>query len=296
MIIRRHIFPRSLTSICAISAFFAVSACENGEFQNPFQSIGGGAASSAAPAPAGGSTEERDVEAPEVFNASEPGLWDGRPSLGGVWVSHPDVTDPERVIIRNTANNKFVIGALFRPGTDRPGPRLQVSSDAAEALGMLAGAPSALNVVALRRETVALPATTPEPETDTVLSAGPEVETSALDPIASAGAAIDRAETAAAPVAAAATVPTPKPQPKPNTSGLSKPFVQIGIFSVESNARNTATSLRQIGIVPTVLEQKSKGKTFWRVIVGPANTSSERAGLLKKIKAQGFSDAYFVTN
>ena len=57
---------------------------------------------------------ERDVEVPDVFEATEAGLWDGRPSLGGVWVAHPDVKEPERVIIRNTANGKFVIGALFR--------------------------------------------------------------------------------------------------------------------------------------------------------------------------------------
>ena len=81
---------------------------------------------------------ERDIEAPEVFDVTEAGLWDGRPSLGGVWVAHPDVEEPERVIIRNTANGKFVIGALFRRERDIPGPRLQASSDAAAALGMLA--------------------------------------------------------------------------------------------------------------------------------------------------------------
>ncbi|MEY8843337.1 SPOR domain-containing protein, partial [Cribrihabitans sp. XS_ASV171] len=69
---------------------------------------------------------ERDVEAPEVFEVTEAGLWDGRPSLGGVWVAHPDAKDPERVIIRNTTNNKFVIGALFRREREIPGPRTQV--------------------------------------------------------------------------------------------------------------------------------------------------------------------------
>ena len=84
---------------------------------------------------------ERDVEAPDVFDVNEAALWDGRPSLGGVWVAHPDVTDPERVIIRNPTNGKFVIGALFRREREIPGPRIQVSSDAAQALSMLAGAP-----------------------------------------------------------------------------------------------------------------------------------------------------------
>ena len=51
---------------------------------------------------------ERDVEAPEVFRTSEAGFWDGRPSLGGIWVAHPETDIPERVIIRNESNNKFM--------------------------------------------------------------------------------------------------------------------------------------------------------------------------------------------
>ncbi|MEB8386870.1 SPOR domain-containing protein [Rhodobacteraceae bacterium KMM 6894] len=232
---------------------------------------------------------ERDVEAPEVFQVTDMGLWDGRPSLGGVWVAHPDVTDPERVIIRNTANNKFVIGALFRRERANPGPSFQVSSDAASALGMLAGAPAQLNVTALRREAA------PAAETPAAAAAAlavDEIEETSLDPIEGAAAAIDAAESAArpspAPVAAA-----PKPKSK---SKLDKAFIQIGIFSVEQNARDTATAMRTAGMVPSVLEQSSQGKTFWRVIVGPANTTSERGALLSKIKGVGFDDAYPVSN
>ncbi|MDP4989693.1 MAG: SPOR domain-containing protein, partial [Marivita lacus] len=49
-------------------------------------------------------------------------------------------------------------------------------------------------------------------------------------------------------------------------------------------------------MVPTVLEQSSSGKTFWRVLVGPAQTRAERSALLAKIKDTGFTDAYAVTN
>ncbi|WP_422002138.1 SPOR domain-containing protein [Roseovarius mucosus] len=249
---------------------------------------------------------ERDVEAPDVFQVTDMGLWDGRPSLGGVWVAHPDVKEPERVIIRSTADSKFVIGALFRRARDIPGPALQVSSDAAAALGMLAGAPVQLNVTALRREEAK--EETPEPETAPdaaeVLAAPSEIEATALDPVAGAAAAIDAAEasaetpaTAAQPTVAAAPIPAPAATPTPpRASGLDKPFIQIGIFSVEENARNTATAMRQAGMVPTVLEQNSQGKAFWRVIVGPATSSSERAALLKKIQGIGFEDAYAVTN
>lgn len=275
----------------AIALALTLAACdENGQFI-----LAGGGADSAAQtgegAPRSVELVERDVEAPEVFQVTEPGLWDGRPSLGGVWVAHPDVQDPERVIIRNDANGTFVIGALFRRERDNNGPRLQVSSDAATALDMLAGAPADLNVTALRREEAPV-AQTSEAVTDfaepTDIAATPITETP-LDPIAGAAAAIDAAETAAevAPVAA----PAPRAP-----SGLEKPFIQIGIFSVEANATRTADQMRATGIVPTVLEQESQGRPFWRVIVGPATSASERADLLEKVKAQGFADAYFVTN
>lgn len=131
----------------------SLAACQEGA--NPFKPAPKDAAAEGAGAPAPASSArivERDVEAPEVFSVEEAGLWDGRPSLGGVWVAHPSVKDPERVIIRNPANGKFVIGALFRRERENPGPKLQISSDAAAALDILAGAPSKLSVVALRRE------------------------------------------------------------------------------------------------------------------------------------------------
>ncbi|SDL55311.1 SPOR domain-containing protein [Aliiruegeria lutimaris] len=348
---------------------------------------------------------ERDVEAPEVFQTTDQGLWDGRPSLGGVWVAYPDVTDPERVIIRNDANGKFVIGALFKRERDNPGPKLQVSSDAAAALDMLAGAPTTLNVTALRREEPAPTAEVKEDKTAEV-EAAPKEDAATEATIAGASAAIaaaegdgasaDLAETAtqaaeaepkkrgwnpfrrksaettatedavasvadtvetgtavagvteaaneavtetaaevvAAPVktkrgwnpfkrknsetvmpasatgtAALATGEitassldgTPRaiadeaaaaPETRQTISKLDKPYVQIGIFSVEDNANNTATAMRQNGVVPQVYKQESSGKTFWRVVAGPVNSKVDRTALLKKVKGMGFADAY----
>ncbi|UWQ23799.1 SPOR domain-containing protein [Leisingera aquaemixtae] len=248
---------------------------------------------------------ERDVEAPEVFQVTEAGLWDGRPSIGGVWVAHPDTKDPERVIIRNNANGQFVIGALFRREREIPGPRLQVSSDAAAALGMLAGAPVELNVTALRREEIA-----PEPQLEEQAGdgaalpeaadvneaalAGSAITETQLDPITGAAAAIDASAPAQAVPATAE--PAAAPAPKPQKSALNKPFIQIGIFSVESNAKRTANVMRSAGMVPVVREQSSSGKTFWRVLVGPAQNKTERSQLLKSVKETGFADAYAVTN
>ncbi|MEX0281696.1 MAG: SPOR domain-containing protein [Arenibacterium sp.] len=314
--------------------------------------------------------EERDVEAPDVFAAEEAGLWDGRPSLGGVWIAHPDVDEPERVIIRNNANNKEVIGALFRREREIPGPRLQASSDAASALGMLAGAPVELSVVALRRETVEVEPPTSAQVAEAETPAVPEVSEVAetpLDPIADGAAAAiaasevapieevvaiaadetasadgadatktesgetskprnprggfltalfagnrnkqvgeplsalkseeQRLASAPATVASDATPPAAPPaRAETHTSRLDKPFLQIGIFSVEKNANRAADMMRAAGMVPTIHAQKSNDKAFWRVVVGPAQTKSERSALLKQIKGVGFSDAYAVTN
>ena len=113
-----------------------LAGCEEGT--NPFapkeKTAAGAEAGTARPATSV-RLVDRDVEAPEVFQVTDDALWDGRPSLGGVWVASPDAVDPERVIMRNPANGKFVIGALFRRERDNPGPKLQISSDAAAALG-----------------------------------------------------------------------------------------------------------------------------------------------------------------
>jgi rare lipoprotein A len=227
-------------------------------------------------------TVERDLEAPEVFSVTEPGLWDGRPSLGGVWVAHPDVKDPERVIIRNTGNGQFVIGALFRRERENPGPRLQVSSDAAAALGILAGAPTTLNVTALRKQDVQ--------QTEPVTPEAP------LDPVAVATSALDKPQQPAPVSSIAQPAPSAAPQPAaPQASNLKKPYIQVGIFSVQANANRTADKMRSAGLAVSVLQEAASGKTFWRVIIGPAMTSSERAVLLQTAKQQGFSDAYPVS-
>lgn len=138
--------PRTFTLIWPglLAAALALSACD-------LLPTGGDAVR---PSGEGVRGIERDVEMPEVFDLAEPGLWDGRPSLGGVWVAHPDVTDPERVVIRNAQTGTSVTGALFRRERDHPGPRFQISSEAANALGILPGAPTPIRVTAVRLQQV----------------------------------------------------------------------------------------------------------------------------------------------
>lgn len=295
---------------------------------------------------------ETEVEAPQVFKLTGAGLWDGRPSLGGVWVAHPSVTNPERVMIRNTKNGKSVIGALFRRERDNPGPALQVSSDAAEELGLLAGAPTELSVVALRKEEKTLPAPeTSEPQTaavgspaavvagaapaadgkDAVAAAGAEVAAQAApvekpkrglfgglfkkkpkpEPATEPAAIADGASaqpieqstlepvtaTAAAGIAAAEAKQkaAPKPAAAPAGPAFKRAYVQIGIFTLEANARRAAGQMKTAGMTATVVADQSQGKNFWRVIVGPAASVAERDALVTRVKGVGYPDAYPVT-
>ncbi len=293
------------TGMVLAAVSLGLSGCVS-DFKMPQIKLGKKKEAAAAAAPTPDNTVklvERDVEAPDVFQVTDMALWDGRPSLGGVWVAYPGDIQPERVIIRNKENGKFVIGALFKRERDNPGPKFQLSSDAAAALGILAGKPTKLNVTALRREQVPL-----EPPK-------PAEKPAKGDKITSiAAAAIDKAETRAKPkpnpkrkTAASAkpkgvkTAPakqartTAPPTPRKPVSPLAKPYIQIGIFSVEQNARNTATALQTQGVLPIVKAQESRGKKFWRVLIGPAQTKSERAVLLKKARKLGFNDAYFVS-
>lgn len=246
--------------ILAAAAAALLSACADG-IGNPFaRDDADPETTSSTPAPA---SNGRDIEAPEVFQTSDTALWDGRPSLGGVWVASPAAKDPERVILRNPANGRSVIGALFRRERDNPGPTLQISSDAAAALGLLAGQPAEISVTALRRSdapaaATAAPIVTPTPD--------------AIRP-------------AAAPPRPAAPAPAPA---APSGEGL----IQIGIFSVEANARRAAETLGEGGVPASVRPETSQDKQIWSVTAGPA---PDRDALLARVKGLGFSDAYFLS-
>lgn len=168
-------YRASVSGLCLVIGL-ALSGCMDG---------GGSGVEGARP----GQVVERDIEAPNVFSKRDRALWDGRPSLGGVWVAHPDVRAPERVIIRNTENGRETIGALFKRERMNPGPVFQVSADAASAVGMLAGAPTNIEVIALRTEEI---------------RTGP-VEEPATEPAAVAAAPASAPAPAPAPLQAATT-------------------------------------------------------------------------------------------
>ena len=209
--------------------------------------------------PLGIEFKENDVEAPEIFNAEGLAYWDGQSSLGGVWITHPNIDQATRVLIKDKYGGKSVIGAIFNRSGEDNEKRMLLSSEAAASLGVEANENRIITVTALR----ALKTVKSIKNKSDVKSAESKVvslQNSGSENIA-----------------------------------LSKPYIQVGIFSIEQNARNTAEVMHQLNIQPTVKEQTSRNKTFWRVIVGPAVDMNERSTLLQKVKAVGFSDAYAVS-
>ena len=301
----------------AVAATFGLAACdESGRFALPGANKAEATAAAPLPANALGQRPQRDidVERPDIFAINDEGLWDGRPSLGGVWVAHPEVRDPERVVIRNTEGGQEVVGALFRRERDNPGPLLQVSSDAAEALGMLPGAPTRLEVVVLRRQEVEAITTEENPVVASLeapvtveavplepaqeesadgagaasvaavaLPAAVEAATSAVEETAAAATAAASVAAPSAPIDVSSVLEAPAPLPSGSTA-------QVGVFSVERNANAAVATIVDAGIEAVVTPQELGGRTVWRVTAGPLADMSDIA----RLKALGFVDAFLV--
>ena len=82
----------------------------------------------------------------------------------------------------------------------------------------------------------------------------------------------------------------------PNKIDLAKPFIQVGIFGVKNNADKTKNKMVDLNLPVTVFNFEIKGKQYWRVVAGPANSSDVRSKMLQTIQTAGFRDAYFVSN
>ena len=89
-------------------------------------------------------------EKPEILDISAAVIWDGDQTLGGNWISHPDVETPERVLIKNISNGKSIVGAIFQQTKKtNPGSAI-ISSDAAKALNIVQNKQTKVQVTAVR--------------------------------------------------------------------------------------------------------------------------------------------------
>ena len=191
-------------------------------------------------------------EKPEILDISASVIWDGEQTLGGNWISHPNVDSPERVLIKNISSGKSIVGAIFQQTKKMETENAVISSDAARALGISKNNQTKVQIIAVRVAE----------------------STSQTSKIASSGTANN------------AVIETK----------LSKPFIQVGIFGVQNNANKTKDRMVRLDLPVNVFDFQIKGKPYWRVVAGPAETSDSRKNMLKLIRSAGFKDAYFVNN
>ncbi|MEM9060349.1 MAG: SPOR domain-containing protein [Pseudomonadota bacterium] len=95
----------------------------------------------------------------------------------------------------------------------------------------------------------------------------------------------------------AAAQPKPDPEPKEEpktaarTSTLKLPFVQAGIFGVQSNANKLLARIKAKDLPAVGKTFTSKGRTLTRVLAGPFQTVAERNAALRAIRQMGLKDA-----
>ena len=266
-------------------------------------------ATTATPDPAGGTVEtvEVDVIAPEAFSIIDKALWDGRPTFGGVWIAYADIEKPERVRIRNDATGKEVIGALYKREREFPGPKIELSADAAAALGVQAGTPVELTIVALRRKSVEVVVEVEKPDMTTPLRRPvPEpTETPAAaeepvkEPVAVVAPEIEAPEVVVAP----AVVPTPiiateiEETSLPPVSSATEAgdgqgtYVQVATLQIKSRADAVVAKLTTAGLDVEIRERQAGGKTLYRIVVGPAKSPEALEIMMSVVKELGYKDA-----
>ena len=191
-------------------------------------------------------------EKPEILAISASVIWDGNQTLGGNWISHPDVASPERVLIKNISNGKSIVGAVFQQTKKPKTGSALISSDAANALDIAQNEKTKVQIVAVRASESSDP--------PSITSKSKTAKNASLEIIAS------------------------------------KPFIQVGIFGVQNNAKKTKNQMVKLNLQVNILDFKIKGKPYWRVVVGPASTSNSKKNMLKAVKSAGFTDAYYVSN
>ncbi len=249
-------------------------------------------AMSQAPDQAGPTSEtiQTDVAAPDAFNISETALWDGRPTFGGVWLAYPDVEQPERVRITNPANGRSVVGALYKRERDFPGPKIEMSADAAAALGVLAGMPTELTVVALRRKSVEIKVAPPaDPLTPPDNLPTPIQRPSDTATVTQEAPVIAPAPTETPPVVAT-PLPDATPKPAPSQTGVAI-YIQVATLQSKSRTDEVVRKLRRAGLDVEVREKQSGSKTLYRIIVGPADSVDAFKIMMGTVRQLGYKDA-----
>ncbi len=86
---------------------------------------------------------------PETFHAEDFLLWDGEETLRGRWIAFPDLRTARQVRVTNSETGAMTDAAMLRRYAGAAGPRIIVSSQAADALGLVPGHATQVTIEAL---------------------------------------------------------------------------------------------------------------------------------------------------
>lgn len=205
---------------------------------------------------------------PSAFYAADLAQWDGARTLPGIWIAHPMAETARRVRLTNGETGAQVDAAMFRRDPNLSGPRIIVSSEAAERLGLMPGhaTPVTIEGLAYRVDTEAV-----------VAGAAAESVPTPAEVLAEA--------TAAEPVASA---------PAPDGAGDitdGRHFIQAGVFGQPEIAARLVEKLRAADLPASELPLTLGERQLTRVLVGPYRTIAERDSALETVRKLGPADA-----
>jgi len=245
----------------ALGAAMALSACASGQASREAPAV------LPAPVKTVAAKPKPPTPAPETFETSDAAIWDGKPSLGNVWVAVPDAIQPERVLITNEETGKSVQGGMFAHAMAPPkGAPIRLSSGAAEALDIDADTPVRLTITALRGEMPDVADRAPvfamaePPDTPPV---APEIF-----------------------VATRAYMPPPSlPAMLPqDTAPPFAGYVEVAQSTTPQGAHNVETGLHAAEIGATVKEQMIGGAPVYRIFARADTNPADLSGTLETIR------------
>lgn len=244
-----------------------------------------------------------------LFSAEAQTLWDGLPSIGGAWVAHPGVGRNLTVEAVNLDTGRSKRLPALRL-TQRPGrPVIQLSAEAALALGMAPGRLTMVRLTGLRLRpappkappgaqarspgavetfgiAAAPPATTPDPALTAARTPAPAVRPDLKQ--SAPPAPTPTAPTMDIAALSPAAAPPPARRPAAAAPATAGPYVQIGAFGDRANAAAAAALFRARGLRVSELP----AGRLSRVLLGPFDDLSGARAARDAAAGAGFSDAY----
>ena len=192
--------------------------------------------------------------------------------VGALETTNDDV--PTKPVVKRTANKSTV---------DKPAPTRQILMDDARSK---ADIKATKDIAVSPEKPVSTPkrVTLAEPKVNIAIPARPNTPNKA---------ALAVAETKAKVIKTAVT-PTERPKravSNATKSKLTRPFVQAGLFGVESNAKRLIKKLKAQGIPARSKRLTSGEKTYLRVLAGPFRNQSSLEKAQKTLRKMGMSDA-----